>query len=156
MNPHHSARSLLFGILALQMDFLGRDALVVATHTWILDKSRSLGEILVEQQALRPDERDLLDALVQQHLDHHRGDVEKSLAAVAVPTPLRDELRSLADSDLLASLSRLPTPSGHAEPEPLLCTVDEVKTAPGLRYSGPPPARQGRHRRSASWRWSRS
>jgi serine/threonine-protein kinase len=134
MSSANSDRNLLFGVLALQMDFLGRDALIAAMHTWVLDKTKPLGAILVAQQALRPDERDLLDALVQKHLDHHRGDVEKSLAAVAVPTPLRDELRSLADDDVQASLARLPTPSAQAEPVPLPATTAEVKTAAGLRY----------------------
>ena len=55
MSAAHSDRNLLFGVLALQMDFLGRDALLAAMHAWVIDKSKPLGEILVEQQALRPD-----------------------------------------------------------------------------------------------------
>jgi hypothetical protein len=37
----HSAadRNLLFGILALQMDFIGRDDLVAAMNAWVLDKA---------------------------------------------------------------------------------------------------------------------
>ena len=71
MSAAHSDRNLLFGVLALQMDFLGRDALIAAMHTWVLDKTKPLGAILVEQQTLRPDERDLLDTLVQKHLGQH-------------------------------------------------------------------------------------
>ena len=37
-----SDRNLLFGILALQMDFIGRDALIAAMNAWILDKAKSL------------------------------------------------------------------------------------------------------------------
>src|SRR5262245_59905047 len=123
MSAANSDRNLLFGILALQMDFLSRDALIAAMHAWIQDKAKPLGDILVEQHALRPDERDVLDSLVQKHLDHHRGDVEKSLAAVAVPTPLREELRSLADSDVQASLAHLTTSSESNKPSPLPSTV---------------------------------
>jgi hypothetical protein len=36
------------------MDYLGRDALLAAMHTWVLDRTRPLGAILDEQQALRP------------------------------------------------------------------------------------------------------
>ena len=129
MSAASSDRNLLFGILALQMDFLGRDALIAAMHAWVLDKTKPLVAILVEQQALHPDERDVLDALVHKHLDHHRGDIEKSLAAVSMPTPLRDELRSLADADVQASLSCLPTPSGPAEPGPLPATAAMSKRA---------------------------
>jgi hypothetical protein len=42
-------RNLLFGILALQMDFISRDALIKAMHAWVLDKHKPLGQILVEQ-----------------------------------------------------------------------------------------------------------
>ena len=48
-------RNLLFGILALQMDFISRDALIAAMNAWVLDKAKPLGQILVEQKALRPD-----------------------------------------------------------------------------------------------------
>ena len=34
--------NLLFGILALQMDFISRDQLVAAMHAWVLDKSKAL------------------------------------------------------------------------------------------------------------------
>ena len=40
-------RNLLFGVLALQMDFISRDALVGAMNAWVLDKARPLGLILV-------------------------------------------------------------------------------------------------------------
>jgi WD40 repeat protein/serine/threonine protein kinase len=100
-------RNLLFGILALQMDFIQRDALIVAMNAWVLDKAKPLGQILVEQQALRPDQRAALDVLVAMHLECHDNDPEKSLAAIAVPTPLRQELRSLADDDLQASLGHV-------------------------------------------------
>src|SRR5450432_1785558 len=36
-------RNLLFGILALQMDFISRDALIVAMNAWVLEKSKPLG-----------------------------------------------------------------------------------------------------------------
>src|SRR5579884_2327826 len=39
--------NLLFGILALEMDFISRDALITAMHAWVLDKRRGLGDILV-------------------------------------------------------------------------------------------------------------
>src|SRR5436305_431431 len=65
-SPRSAAdRNLLFGILALQMDFVTRDALITAMNAWALAKSRPLGQILMEQKALGPDEHALLDALVQ-------------------------------------------------------------------------------------------
>ena len=57
-------RNLLFGILALQMDFIDREQLVAAMNAWVLEKGKPLGEILVEQSALKPDTHALLVALV--------------------------------------------------------------------------------------------
>ena len=42
-------RNLLFGILALQMDFVTRDDLITGMNSWILEKNRTLGEILVKR-----------------------------------------------------------------------------------------------------------
>jgi serine/threonine protein kinase/Flp pilus assembly protein TadD len=134
MSSANSDRNLLFGVLALQMDFLSREALIFAMNVWIQHKTKPLGDILVEQRALRPDERDAIEVLVQKHLDRHISDVEMSLAAVAVPALLREELRSLADADVQASLARLRTPSRQPEPGPLPITVEEVKKIAGRRY----------------------
>ena len=54
-------RNLLFGILALQMDFITRDDLIAAMGAWALEKHRPLGEILVERGALEPGHRALLE-----------------------------------------------------------------------------------------------
>src|SRR5262245_43089923 len=90
-------RNLLFGILALQMDFISRDALIRAMHAWVLDKRKSLGQLLVDQQALRLDNRELLEALVQRHLDMHHGDAEQSLAALTPASGVHQLLQSLGD-----------------------------------------------------------
>jgi hypothetical protein len=46
--PLHAAadRNLLFGILAVQLDFVSRDALIAAMNAWVLDKTKPLGRIL--------------------------------------------------------------------------------------------------------------
>jgi WD40 repeat protein/serine/threonine protein kinase len=100
-------RNLLFGILALQMDFVTRDALIAAMQTWVFNKAKPLGDILLEQGALRDDACTLLEALVQKHLEVHQNDVEKSLAAVRPPSTVRDELRRIPDPDLQASLAHV-------------------------------------------------
>src|ERR1700676_2227824 len=88
-------RNLLFGILALQMDFIQRDALVAAMNAWVLDKAQSLGQILMQQKALGADEHTLLEALVGKHLEHHGDDAEKSLATLSSVGSVRDELRQI-------------------------------------------------------------
>lgn len=45
-------RNLLFGILAMQMEFITRDALVAAMNAWILEKQTPLDQILLRQGAM--------------------------------------------------------------------------------------------------------
>src|SRR6516164_622807 len=98
--------NLLFGVLALQMDFVSRDGLVAGMNAWVLAKERPLGQVLADMGALRDDERDLLDALVEKHLRRH-GDARRSLAAVSSIGPVRQELQQIADPDLHASLAHI-------------------------------------------------
>lgn len=100
-----SDRNLLFGILAVQMDFVDRDALVEAMHQWVLDKQRTLGDVLVEHRALTSERRVLLDALVDEHLRGHASDPAQSLAAVSPEMGLRRKLAAIEDPDLRASLA---------------------------------------------------
>jgi serine/threonine protein kinase/tetratricopeptide (TPR) repeat protein len=117
MSSSHVDGNLLFGSLALQMDFISRDELVAAIHAWVLDKKKSLGQILVEQGALERDAQSVLDALVKKHLELHHGDPQQSLAAVGLPGAVQRDLNHLADPDLEASLVRLATmvPKGSSE-----------------------------------------
>ena len=97
-------RNLLFGIVALQMDFISRDALIQAMNAWVLDKAKPLAQILVEQQALSATRRSMLEPLVEEHIKQHGNDAEKSLAAVSSVGSVRDELKQIADPDVQASL----------------------------------------------------
>jgi hypothetical protein len=96
-------RNLLFGVLAIQMNFATREALIAAVSTWVLDKSKPLDRILVEQGALGADERDLLEPLIHKHLERHGGDPGRSLASVGSRGPAREALRHVADPELDAS-----------------------------------------------------
>src|SRR5258708_39185776 len=60
-------RNLLFGILALQMDFIRRDALIAAMHAWVLEKAKPLGQILLDQGALAIADHELLEVMVRRH-----------------------------------------------------------------------------------------
>jgi eukaryotic-like serine/threonine-protein kinase len=100
-------RNLLFGILALQMDFIRRDALIAAMNAWVLEKAKSLGQILLDQGAFAAADLDLLEEMVRRHLEKHGHDAERSLAALPAPEMVRAELRRLADRDLDASLAQL-------------------------------------------------
>ena len=113
----HADRNLLFGILAVQMNFVGRDALIAAMHAWVLEKSQPLGRILVEQQALSLARHDLLEQLVDEHLAAHDGDAEKSLAAVGGVGPIRGGLQAITDPELHATLDRIVADRGTTAPD---------------------------------------
>jgi serine/threonine-protein kinase len=103
-NPE-SDRNLLFGIMAVQMDFVNRDALIAAMHAWMLAKSKPLSTILVEKGCLGADARTLLEALVDKHLEIHGNDSGQSLGSMALHESVQEELDQFADSELKASLS---------------------------------------------------
>jgi serine/threonine protein kinase len=141
-------RNLLYGVLAVQMHFISREQLVAAMHTWVLDKTRSLGQLLVEGGALPEDAHCLLDAVVQKHLQMHGGDPHKSLASVQVIGIVRSDLQRIADPDLGASLSLVPgqpavaTPQEDQSPSPTADTRTDLP-ARASRPSAAPPATSG-------------
>jgi eukaryotic-like serine/threonine-protein kinase len=94
--PHPEAdRNLLFGINALQNDFITRDALIAAMNAWVLEKHRPIGEILVEQGAIGPTERDAIEVMINCRLARFGNDPAASLAAMS-------SIDSVADAALVA------------------------------------------------------
>jgi serine/threonine protein kinase len=157
-NPQ-ADRNLLFGILALQLDFISRDQLVAAMHAWVLEKHKALGDILCAQGALAHDNQVLLEALVQKHLRQHHDDPQASLAAVS-PLPLvesereqlsgakaqvswegrvrsaiRQLLLQLDDPDVQASLAHVTTDrEPEADAYPTRSYSVGMPTSAGLRF----------------------
>jgi serine/threonine-protein kinase len=124
-------RNLLFGILALQMDLVSRDALIQAMNAWVLEKSKPLGQILQEQGALSEADSALLEPLVERHLQLHGGDAERSLAAVSVSRSIQQALRSIPDEDIQASVAAFTTQL-YTDPN---ATAPEASHGPdGSRY----------------------
>ncbi len=122
-------QNLLFGILALQMDFITRDQLVSGLNAWVLEKSRPMGEILVDQGYLAEDRKILLEALVQEHLKQHDNDPKKSLAAISSIKSVREDLEQLADPEVEASLVHI-----SQNPD----SIDPYATQPGGYSPGEP------------------
>jgi serine/threonine protein kinase/Flp pilus assembly protein TadD len=128
-------RNLLFGILALQMDFITRDQLVAAMNAWVLDKTKPLAALLHEQQALSAEHRQLLEAMVAAHVKQHGDDPEQSLAAVSSASSIRHALQQIADPDVQASLGHVgggddvPT-----DPDATRTYSAGMSTSTGLRF----------------------
>jgi ABC-type multidrug transport system ATPase subunit len=121
-------RNLLFGVLALQLQFVTQHDLIDAMYEWVRDKGRPLGQILVQNGALAEDAQKLLDALVQQHAARNGGSAARSLLALGPAVCVPGPLRQLADADVQASLLHL-APAGRG--------AAGEKTTP---VAGQPPA----------------
>jgi serine/threonine protein kinase len=100
-------RNLLFGILALQMDFISRDALIQAMHAWVLEKAKPLGQILVERGTLPGDLRECVEVMIDKHVQVHGNDPQQSLAAISSASSIPQDLQEIADPDVHASLARV-------------------------------------------------
>jgi serine/threonine-protein kinase len=109
-------RNLLFGILALQADFIDNSQFARACGQWAADKDRHLADILVECGWLKPQDRSLVVLLVQRKLQKHEGDAQASLAEVTSDR-VRQSLASLADTGIHQSLAYTPpAPPAHVVP----------------------------------------
>jgi len=100
-------RNLLFGIIALQNDFISREQLVAAFDAWVHDKSRGLPDILETQKALSSEDRGFLDRLVEKFLAKHKDNPEQCLVALSTISTARHELEQLNDPELGASLGHV-------------------------------------------------
>ncbi|MFL5245770.1 MAG: protein kinase domain-containing protein [Gemmataceae bacterium] len=113
MTSSQTGSNLLFGILALQLDFVSQEAFIRAMHIWVRDKTKSLGTILCEHQALSAEHQAILDTLVDKHLKHHNQSLAKSMASLSVAPSLASQLHDLADQELEASLAPVSTWQGE-------------------------------------------
>ena len=98
-------RNLLFGFLALQMDFVSREALLAALGAWVSDKSRDLGQIFLQKGPCPATGTPCWRRWSREHLQAHGDDPAKSLAALSSVGSVRKDVERIADADLRASLA---------------------------------------------------
>ncbi|MGC4003723.1 MAG: serine/threonine-protein kinase [Pirellulales bacterium] len=112
-----SDRNLLFGVLALQMDFVTREQLLAGMQDWISEKTVALADHLERKGALRADDR-----ACSNHWSPSISSDTKTTRNEAWPRSVRSRRSRTScarwprtpplDDDLLATLSHLP---GEAE-----------------------------------------
>jgi serine/threonine-protein kinase len=102
-------RDLLFSLLALQMEFLSRDALLEGLAAWAHDRSKPLAQILVERGVLDADKRAHLDELTQAHLE--QGGAAGRITTMAFG-PERDQGADAANHATVAQVAA-PEDEGH-------------------------------------------
>ncbi len=107
MPPSQSDRNVLFGVLALQMEFITQAGLIAALQAWTLQKTKPLGELLVELGHMSAEDREALEPMVDRHVARHGGSAEHSLGALSSVSDIVAELRDVSDGDVLQSLQRM-------------------------------------------------
>jgi len=100
-----SDRNLLFGIVALQMDFISRDALIEALRDWTTQKDQPLGQVLVKRGDLSASRRELLEPLVDEHVRRHDDDPAASLASLNTLSDRPLDWHRVHDVDIAESLA---------------------------------------------------
>ena len=126
-------RSLLLGVIALQNNFIDRHQMVSAFDRWVSDKKKSMAEILVQIQAITPEEKALIEALVKRHIAKNGGDAQASLAALSSAGAVALDLMPVRDDDLQASIGHLARSPRSLDKD----AVDPMATLqPSIRPSG--------------------
>lgn len=82
MADRDAERNLLVGVLAWQMKFISREALLAGLQSCTLENSPPLGRILVERQELSADRLKLIEALAEERLKEHGGDPLQTVTAI--------------------------------------------------------------------------
>jgi serine/threonine-protein kinase len=101
--------NLLFGVLALQADFIDAARFAEACSAWAGRKGAALADLLVERGWLTEQERADVEKFVRRKLDKHRGDARAGLAEVTTDE-VRHSLASVADAGVQKSLAEMPCP----------------------------------------------
>jgi hypothetical protein len=109
-------RNLLFGVLALQADFLDAAQFAEACSALAGHKDTPLADLLVERGLLTTEQRNLVDLLLRQKLNKHGGDPHASLQGALATPDVRSVLESVADDDVRQSLAGLHEPALAVQP----------------------------------------
>ena len=98
-------REILVGVLAYELGFVPRDALVEAANDWIAERNNPLSALLVERGALTAERQTLVEALVEEQLQLHEGDPTRALTAFSSRPPVAAELERIVRPQLHATLA---------------------------------------------------
>jgi WD40 repeat protein/formylglycine-generating enzyme required for sulfatase activity len=99
----NAEHNLIFAGLGLQLGIIAKDKVIRAFTEWLFDKTRPLGEILVHQKAITPEQRKTLESAVEAHIQQEGGE-QKALASLNHVKDLESDLDHLADNDLNQTL----------------------------------------------------
>ena len=82
-------QNLLFGVLALELDYIDDRQFAEVCCAWAAYKERCLADLLVERRWIRAEERDEVQRLMERKVQRRQGDARQALSDAAGPQ-LRD------------------------------------------------------------------
>ncbi|MBC8352094.1 MAG: protein kinase [Planctomycetes bacterium] len=135
-------RNLLFGILALQLEYVDSTQFTEACGAWAVAKQKSLSEIFIERGWMTADESAEVEQLVERKIEKHSGDTHKSLVMEATgempPSPSASaQFEATIDSSVKSrdagdiEDTHASTPTGYEQLETIQYEESEERT----RYS---------------------
>jgi serine/threonine-protein kinase len=109
--------NLLFGVLALRLDFITQEQFVEGVKAWLRHRERFLGDILVERGLLSATTPRMLAPIVELHLARHGGDAARSLAALSTVAPVQQALSAIGDLDIPTTPASAYMPETLTDPD---------------------------------------
>lgn len=134
MSTDSADRNLLFGVLAVQLDFVSRDDLIAATSRWVLDKQQPLSAVFLEQGMLSEEESQLIDGVVQKQLERNNDDPRQSLNSNEVFNSIRATLGDLEDADLRSTVEFDTLPIAASDPHATQVPTEDDSVASQQRF----------------------
>ncbi|QDV67801.1 Serine/threonine-protein kinase PknD [Rosistilla carotiformis] len=107
-----SHRNLLVGAMAVQLRLIDVGDVAAAIVRWTEDKSRSLEDLLLAENRIDEQTKQLLTSLVDKQIQRHHGSVEDALGTICPPSEpslstLCQSLRPIEDADVTDSLNSI-------------------------------------------------
>lgn len=111
-------QNLLFGVLALQLEFIDVQQFAEVCCAWAGGKEKRVAELLVERGRISAEDRDQVQGLLERKVRRREGDVRQALSDLASPQ-LRDVMHGVGDAEVEQTLS-------HLDPVPGFVRVAET------------------------------
>lgn len=143
-------RNLLTAVVALQLGFATRDAFVSALVAWSGDRTRPVGQVLLERRAIAPEDLPVIAAAVDRMLARTAGDQARFLDSLGfeVVESLQEAVRTAVDSLLQDDQTCLAGAGNRDDTTAWAPASARADAAPvnGQVETAPPPAAPGTDR----------
>jgi serine/threonine-protein kinase len=124
-------RNLLFGVLALQLEYIDPQRFTEACAAWAVSNQKTLPEILIDRGWMKGREVEEVERFLDRKLKRHKGDVEKTLASES-PQEIQQVIRAARNKEDPEATTEMSSGlSGDPSPQP------ETNASRGTNPDGP-------------------